>query len=82
MESLRAFSDRASTDRRDAVITGVPKTELMLGGATDFRKTATPTTAISPASALRGPNLTMVDRSRISQARELGTQLKRILGSK
>lgn len=82
VESLRAFSDRASTDRRDAVIAGAPKTELMLSGATDFRKTATPTAATSPASGLTGPNLTVVDRSRLSQARDLGTQLKRILASK
>jgi hypothetical protein len=82
VESLRAFSDRASTDRRDAVITGAPKTELMLSGATDFRKTATPTAATSPASGLTGPNLTVVDRSRLSQARDLGTQVKRILTSK
>jgi hypothetical protein len=69
VESLRAFSDRMSTDRRDAVIAGGSKAGLMLNGTTDFRKTA----------YLKRPTLTAVDHSRLAQARNLRSQLKRIL---
>lgn len=72
VESLRAFSDRMSTDRRDKVIAGASKPGLMLSGATDFRKRA----------YLKRPTSTAVDHSRLSQARNLRAQLNRILAEK
>jgi hypothetical protein len=72
VESLRAFSDRVSTQRRDAVIKGGSRKGLMLNSATDFRTTA----------YVKEPKLTAVDRSRLSQARNLQAQLDRILATK
>src|SRR6266481_3562480 len=40
VESLRAFSDRVSADRRDAVINGGSLSGLLLNAATDYPKTA------------------------------------------
>src|SRR2546423_13425417 len=39
VESLRAFSDRVSADRRGFVINGGSRAGLLLNAATDFRKT-------------------------------------------
>ena len=72
VESLRAFSDRVSTDRRDAVIKGGSRAGMMLTSATDYRKTAT----------VKEPRPTAVDESQISQARNLRAQLKRIAAIK
>jgi hypothetical protein len=72
MESLRAFSDSVSTDRRDAVIKGGSRAGMMLNSATDCRKTAWVTE----------PKRTAVDLSRISQARNLRAQLERIAAVK
>jgi hypothetical protein len=71
-ESLRAFSDRVSTDRRDAVIKGGSRTGLRLSATTDYRKTA----------RVEQPKLTAVDHSRIVHARNLRAQLERILAAK
>jgi hypothetical protein len=68
IESLRAFSDSVSTDRRDAVIKGGSRPGMMLNSATDLRKTPW----------AKEPKPTAVDRSRISQARNLRAQLERI----
>jgi hypothetical protein len=68
VESLRAFSDSVSTDRRDAVIKGGSRPGMMLNSATDFRKTPW----------VKKPKPTAVDHSRISQARNLRAQLDRI----
>jgi len=68
VESLRAFSDSVSTDRRDAVIKGGSRPGMMLNSATDMRKTPW----------VKEPKPTAVDRSRISQARNLRAQLERI----
>src|SRR5215831_16261295 len=68
VESLRAFSDSVSTDRRDAVIKGGSRAGLMLNSATDLRKTPW----------VKKRKQTAVDRSRISQARNLRAQLERI----
>jgi len=71
-ENLRAFSDRVSTDRRDAVIKGGSRTGLRLSATTDYRKTA----------RVEQPKLTAVDHSRIVHARNLRAQLERILAAK
>ena len=68
VESLRAFSDSVSTDRREAVIKGGSRAGMMLNSATDLRKTPW----------VKEPKPTAVDRSRISQARNLQVQLERI----
>jgi hypothetical protein len=68
VESLRAFSDSVSTERRDAVIDGGSRAGMMLNSGTDYRKTA----------RIREPNMTTVDNSQVSQARNLRAQLKRI----
>jgi hypothetical protein len=68
VQSLRAFSDRVSADRRDAVIKGGSRPGMMLNSATDFRR----------APRVKQPKPTAVDRSRIWQARNLRAQLERI----
>ena len=72
VESLRAFSDSVSTERRDAVIKGGSRAGMMLNSATDCRKTA----------RVKEPKLTAVDHSQISQARNLRAQLERIAASR
>ena len=72
VESLRAFSDSVSTDRRDAVIKGGSRAGMMLNAATDYRKTA----------SVKEPTPTAVDQSQISQARNLRAQLERIAAIK
>lgn len=68
-ESLRAFSDRVSTDRRDAVIKGGSRAGLMLNDATDSRKTV----------RVNQSKRSAVAHSQASQARNLQEQLERIL---
>jgi len=68
VESLRAFSDRVSVDRRDWVIDGGSRTGLLLNAATDYRKT----------TRIHKPKLTAVDHSQIAHARSLRVQLERI----
>lgn len=72
VESLRAFSDRVSIDRRDAVIHGASRHGLLLSGAADFRKSA----------RVEKPALTAVDHSQIAHARNLLAQLERITAAK
>jgi hypothetical protein len=72
VDSLRAFSDRVSTDRRDAVIKGGSRAGLQLNAATDFRKTA----------QIKKPKLTAVDDAQIAHARNLRGQLERIAAAK
>jgi hypothetical protein len=72
VESLRAFSDSVSTDRRDAVIKGGSRAGMMLNSATDCRKKA----------YVKEPKLTAVDDSQISQARNLEAQLERMAATK
>jgi hypothetical protein len=67
-ESLRAFSDRVSADRRGAVIHGGSRAGLQLRAATDYRKTA----------HIERLKLTPVDHSQIAHARNLRAQLERI----
>src|SRR5882724_3275759 len=67
-ESLRAFSDRVSADRRDSVIKGGSRAGLRLNAETDFRKTA----------RVEKPKLTAVDHAQLAHARNLWAQLKRI----
>jgi hypothetical protein len=67
-ESLRAFSDSVSTDRRDSVIEGGSRAGLLLNAATDFRKTA----------RVEKPKLTAVDHAQVAHARNLRAQLARI----
>jgi hypothetical protein len=67
-ESLRAFSDRVSADRRDAVIKGGSRAGLLLNAATDYRKTA----------RVKKPKLTAVDHAQLAHARNLRAQLERI----
>jgi len=67
-ESLRAFSDRVSTDRRDAVIQGGSRRGLLLSAAGDFRKTAR-FEKLEPTS---------VDDSQIAHAHNLRAQLERV----
>jgi hypothetical protein len=68
VESLRAFSDRVSADRRDAVIKGGSRADLRLNAATDYRK----------AACVEKPKLTAVDHAQIAHARNLWAQLERI----
>jgi hypothetical protein len=68
IESLRAFSDSLSTDRRDAVIKGGSRAGLRLNAATDYRKTV----------RAEKPKLTAVDHAQLAHARNLWAQLKRI----
>ena len=68
-ESLRAFSDSVSTDRRDSVIKGGSRAGLRLNAATDFRKTA----------RVEKPKLTAVDHAQVAHARNLRSQLERIV---
>jgi hypothetical protein len=67
-ESLRAFSDRVSADRRDAVIKGGSRAGLLLNAVTDYRKTA----------RVAKPKLTAVDHAQLAHARNLRAQLERI----
>jgi hypothetical protein len=67
-ESLRAFSDRVSADRRNALINGGSRAGLRLNAATDFRRTV----------HIEKPKLTPVDQARIAQARNMRAQLERI----
>jgi hypothetical protein len=69
VESLRAFSDRVSTDTRDYVIEGGSRKGMMVSGTADFRKRA----------FVKKPTLTPIDRSQASQAKNLRAQLERIL---
>jgi hypothetical protein len=68
VESLRAFSDRVSADRRNAVIKGGSRAGLRLNAATDYRKTA----------RIEEPKLTAVDHAQIAHASNLRAQLERI----
>ena len=68
VESLRAFSDRVSADRRDSVIKGGSRAGLRLNAATDYRKTA----------RVEKPKLTAVDHAQVAHARNLWAQLERI----
>ena len=72
VESLRAFSDSVSTERRDAVIKGGSRAAMMLNSATDYRKT----------DRAKEPKLTAADHSQASQARNLRAQLERIAVTK
>ena len=67
-ESLRAFSDRVSIDRRDAVIHGPSRRGLLLSAAADFRESA----------RVQKLEPTAVDYSQIAHARNLRAQLERI----
>src|SRR5207244_7108284 len=66
VESLRAFSDRVSFDRRAAVIEGGSRSGLLLNAATDFRKSA----------IIEKPRLTATDHAQIAHARNLRQQLE------
>ncbi|GLR87694.1 hypothetical protein [Bradyrhizobium iriomotense] len=59
--SLRAFSDRVSADRREAIINGGSRTGLLLNASTDYRKTAriaeAKPTAADDAQAAHAHNL-------------------------
>jgi hypothetical protein len=68
VESLRAFSDRVSVDRRDAVIHGGSRSGLRLNAATDYRK----------AARVKHPKLTAVDHAQVANAYNLWAQLERI----
>jgi hypothetical protein len=68
VESLRAFSDRVSADRRDSVIRGGSRAGLRLNAACDYRKTA----------RVERPKLTAVDNAQVAHARNLRAQLERI----
>jgi hypothetical protein len=72
VDSLRAFSDRVSVDRRDAVIKGGSRVGLRLNAVTDCRKTA----------RVENPKLTAVDHSQIAHARNLQAQVERIAAAK
>jgi hypothetical protein len=67
-ESLRAFSDRVSADRRDAVISGGSRGGLLLRAASDFRRTA----------RVQKPQPTAVDHAQNAHARNLRAQLERL----
>jgi hypothetical protein len=71
IESLRAFSDRVSADRREAVINAGSRAGLLLNAATDYRKTA----------RVEQPKLTAVDHAQIAHARNLRAQLERIVAA-
>jgi hypothetical protein len=68
VQSLRAFSDRVSADRRASVIRGGSRVGLRLNAATDYRKTA----------RVEKPKPTAVDRDQVAHARNLWAQLERI----
>ncbi len=68
VESLRSFSDRVSTDRRDSIIKGGSRAGLQLSAATDYRNTA----------RVEKPKLTAVDRARAAHAHNLWAQLEGI----
>jgi hypothetical protein len=68
VESLRAFSDRVSSDRRDSVIKGGSRAGLRLNAATDFRKTV----------RVEEPKLTAVDHAQVANADNLWAQVKKI----
>ena len=70
-DSLRAFSDRVSADRRDAVIKGGSRAGLRLNAATDYRKTA----------RVEKPKLTAVDHAQVAHARNLWAQLEKIVAA-
>jgi hypothetical protein len=67
-ESLRGFSDRASADRREAVIDGGSRRGLLLNAATDFRKAARVAKSRPTAS----------DDAQAAHARNLRVQLEQI----
>ena len=71
-ESLRAFSDRVSVDRREAVIKGGSRAGLRLNAATDYRKTV----------RVEKPSLTAVDHTQVAHARNLRAQLEKIAAAK
>ena len=68
VESLRAFSDSVSTDRRETVIKGGSRAGLRLNAETDFRKSA----------RVERPKLTAIDHAQVAHANNLRAQLKRI----
>jgi hypothetical protein len=72
VDSLRAFSDRVSVDRRDAVIKGGSRAGLRLNAATDFRKTA----------RVEKPTPTAVDDTQVAHARNLWAQLEQMAAAK
>ena len=69
IDSLRAFSDSVSTDRRDAILKGRSQPGLLLDSQNDCRK-----------QAVIKPMPTAVDRSRISYGRNLAGQIERLCG--
>src|SRR5262249_10275567 len=71
-ESLRAFSDRVSVDRREAVINGGSRAGLLLNAATDYRKTA----------RIEKPKPTAADDAQAAYARNLRAQLERITSAR
>jgi hypothetical protein len=71
-ESLRAFSDRVSVDRREAVIKGGSRAGLRLNAATDYRKTV----------RVEQPRLTAVDHTQVAHAGNLRAQLEKIAAAK
>jgi hypothetical protein len=71
-ESLRAFSDSVSSERRDSVIRGGSRAGLQLNAATDHRGAAGFTTQ----------QLTAVDHAQVAHAHNLRAQLDRIAAAK
>jgi hypothetical protein len=71
VESLRAFSDRVSADRRNAVINGGSRSGLMLNAASDYRRTR----------RVEKPKLSAVDHTQIAHARNLQDQIERLTGA-
>ncbi|MCP1835706.1 hypothetical protein J2R76_004046 [Bradyrhizobium sp. USDA 4532] len=71
-ESLRAFSDRVSVDRREAVIEGGSRTGLLLNAATDYRTTA----------RIVKPKPTVADDAQAAHARNLRAQLEQITSAR
>ncbi len=67
-ESMRAFSDSVSTDRRDAVIGGGCRSGILLNSKTDYRN-STRTQKVKKTAA---------DDSRFGQARSFQEQIERI----
>jgi hypothetical protein len=68
VDSLRAFSDRVSVDRRESVIRWGSRAGLLLNAATDYRETA----------RVETPKLTATDHAQVAHARNLRAQLERI----
>ena len=71
-ESLRAFSDRVSVDRRDSVIKGGSRAGLRLSATADYRRTA----------RISEPKLTAIDQALVTHAHNLRAQLERIAAAR